>query len=263
VSEQLAPFPADSRFVDDVHPAANREPRRGNVRPDLLLLHYTGMRSAAAAIAWLARADAKVSCHYVIDVDGHVTQQVPEALRAWHAGLSHWAGETDINSRSIGIEIQNPGHDLGYHDFPAPQMRAVADLARDICARHAIPRARVLAHSDVAPMRKIDPGEKFDWGWLAAEGVGLWVAPSPVRADDCGLGADAPRGTLAATQALLARFGYDVEQTGMLDKQTIAVVTAFQRHFRPERVDGRVDLATLSTLERLLASKAALQPAIA
>ncbi len=124
-----ATFVPDSAHVAEIHPAANVEPRRGGRTPDLLLLHYTGMRSAAAAVAWLARADSKVSCHYVIDVDGRITQQVPEALRAWHAGLSCWAGETDINSCAIGIEIQNPGHELGYHDFPAAQMRGVADLA--------------------------------------------------------------------------------------------------------------------------------------
>ncbi len=254
-------FAADSAHVVDIVPAANIEPRRANRPPDLLLLHYTGMRSAAAAIAWLARADSKVSCHYVIDVDGRITQQVPEALRAWHAGLAYWAGDTDINSCSIGIEIQNPGHAMGYHDFPLAQMRAVAALALDICHRHRIQPTRILAHSDVAPQRKIDPGEKFDWAWLAHEGVGAWVAPSSAVEAEIGLQADAAPASVRAAQRLFARYGYDIEMTGQLDAKTIAVVTAFQRHFRPARVDGALDLSTLATLERLLHATSAAQPA--
>jgi len=247
-----AMFAADSALVADVHPAANAEKRRLGRTPDLLLLHYTGMRSASAAIDWLARADSKVSCHYVIDVDGTITQQVPEALRAWHAGLSGWAGEADINSCSIGIEIQNPGHELGYHDFPPAQMEAVAALARDIVLRHGISAARVLAHSDVAPQRKIDPGEKFDWHFLACRGVGAWVAPSPSRAGDSGLDAGAPSASIRAVQAQFARYGYEIGINGIYDRKTRSVVAAFQRHFRPCRIDGAADLATLATLERLL-----------
>lgn len=247
-------FVADSPLVADVVPAANFEARKCGQKPDLLLLHYTGMRSAAAAIAWLARADSRVSCHYVIDTDGRITQQVPEALRAWHAGVSFWAGETDINSHSIGIEIQNPGHEMGYHPFPAAQMHAIAALGNDIVTRHGISAHRVLAHSDVAPQRKIDPGEKFDWRFLAERGVGLYVPPSPPRDDDQGLSDAAPVASIRAAQALLARFGYDVAFTGALDVQTIAAVTAFQRRFRTARIDGRIDLATLATLERLLAA---------
>lgn len=249
-----APFAADSALVAEVVAAANVEPRKGGLKPDLLLLHYTGMRSAAAAVAWLARADSKVSCHYVIDVDGRITQQVPEAMRAWHAGLSYWAGETDINSCSIGIEIQNPGHELGYHPFPAPQMTAVAALGREIVTRHKILPQRVLAHSDIAPNRKIDPGEKFDWRMLSERGVGLWMPPSPLRVSDAGLDATAPAPSVRAAQVLFARYGYDIEATGVLDAKTVAGVTAFQRHFRIARIDGRIDLSTLATLERLLAA---------
>jgi N-acetylmuramoyl-L-alanine amidase len=247
-----AHFAADSRHVACVVPAANVEPRRNGRAPDMLLLHYTGMRSAAAAIAWLARADSKVSCHYVIDLDGCITQQVPETLRAWHAGVSFWAGETDLNSCSIGIEIQNPGHQMGYHDFPAAQMQAVSALAHDICARHTIPARRVLAHSDVAPLRKIDPGEKFDWRFLANAGVGAWIEPSPVCADDAGLPVGAPPSAIRAAQVLFCRYGYDMDLSGVLDVKTVAVIAAFQRHFRPARVDGILDLSTLSTLERLI-----------
>jgi N-acetylmuramoyl-L-alanine amidase len=220
--------------------------------PDMLLLHYTGMRSAAAAIAWLARADSKVSCHYVIDVDGRVTQQVPEVLRAWHAGLSFWAGETDINSCSIGIEIQNPGHQIGYHDFPKLQMEAVAVLSHDICTRHQIKPQRVLAHSDVAPLRKIDPGEKFDWEFLARHGVGAWVQSLAPQGDDKGLTTDVAPAAIRAAQAQFRCYGYDIDLTGALDTKTVAVIAAFQRHFRPARVDGLLDLSTLATLERLI-----------
>ncbi len=255
MTDDATAFAPDSSCVAAIVPAANTEPRRG-MRPDILLLHYTGMRSGAAAIDWLARAESKVSCHYVVDVDGRVTQQVPEALRAWHAGLSYWAGETDINSCSIGIEIQNPGHEMGYHAFPAAQMSAVAALSRDIVERWAIPAERVLAHSDVAPLRKIDPGEKFEWRFLAERGVGVFVEPSPVRADDFGLDAGAPAAAVAAAQALFQAYGYDIAPTGELDAKTVAVVTAFQRHFRVARIDGRIDLSTLATLERLLAGRA-------
>ena len=246
-------FEPDSPLVHAVVPAANVEPRRGNMRPDLLLLHYTGMTSAAAAVAWLARADSKVSCHYVIDVDGTITQQVPEVMRAWHAGVSSWRGETDINSCSIGIEIQNPGHAMGYHDFPPPQMDAVITLSRDIVARHGIEARRVLAHSDVAPLRKIDPGEKFNWQLLATHGVGNWLPASAPRDDDAGLDETATPAAIKAAQQQFSRFGYDVDATGELDVKTVAAVTAFQRHHRVARIDGRIDLSTLAALERLLA----------
>jgi N-acetylmuramoyl-L-alanine amidase len=250
----LAPasFAPDSRYVGQVYPAANVEPRRNGQTTNMLLLHYTGMRSAAAAIEWLARTDSRVSCHYVIDVDGRITQQVPEALRAWHAGLSFWAGETDINSCSVGIEVQNPGHQMGYHDFPLPQLQAVATLSRDICQRHGITPQRVLAHSDVAPLRKIDPGEKFDWGFLARQGVGAWSVPSPVNADDTGVTRETAPAAIRAAQVLFRRYGYDMDITGALDQKTVAVIAAFQRHFRPARVDGALDLSTLATLERLI-----------
>jgi N-acetylmuramoyl-L-alanine amidase len=222
----------------------------------MLLLHYTGMFSCERAIDWLSRPEAKVSCHYVIDTDGRITQMVGEDLRAWHAGVSAWAGETDINSCSIGIEIHNPGHDQGYPDFPEGQMAAVVALAGDIVRRWSIEPARVLGHSDVAPQRKIDPGEKFDWRRLAEAGIGLWVPPAPVEADD-GLEAGSREPDVARAQSLLARFGYAVEVSGELDLRTVQVLTAFQRHFRPARVDGRLDRSTLTTLERLVAAAAA------
>lgn len=245
-------FAADSHLVGSVHVAENREPRRGGVRPSLLVLHYTGMSSAAKAIDWLARAESNVSCHYVIDEVGRITQLVPESLRAWHAGVSYWRGETDINSHSIGIEIQNPGHQHGYPDFPAAQMAAVIELGRDIVQRHGMAADAVLAHSDVAPGRKIDPGEKFDWALLARRGLGLRVRPTAVRADDPGLDIGACGSRVAAVQNLLSLYGYRVEPSGVLDEATSIVLRAFQAHFRPSRVDGRLDRSTELTLKRLI-----------
>lgn len=255
----MAPSPLlslpDSTLVADLHPSPNIEARKPGYAPDLLLLHYTGMSSAHKAIDWLSRPESKVSAHYVIDVDGRITQLVAEDLRAWHAGVSSWSGETDINSLSIGIEIQNPGHADGYATFGARQMAAVAALSADIITRHRIRSARVLAHSDVAPLRKIDPGEKFDWRWLNLRGVGHWVEPQPVDERDVGLAGGASDPAVADMQRMLRHYGYDCDGHGLLDPKTEAVVRAFQRHFRPARVDGRIDRSSRETLEHLIASE--------
>lgn len=227
--------------------AANREPRRNGRAVDMLLLHYTGMNSATAACDLLCSAESGVSCHYLVDEDGTITQMVGEEERAWHAGVSSWQGETDTNSRSIGIEIHNPGHTIGYRDFPDGQMRSVVALCRDILSRHAIAPRNVLAHSDVAPGRKIDPGERFDWEMLFREGVGHWVAPA---APDARVleGED-----LARFQRLLKDYGYAIEVTGQHDEATRKVTDAFQRHFRPALVNGVPDQSALRTAERLVA----------
>lgn len=245
---------ADSALVTSLHPSPNIDERRNGLTPRLLILHYTGLPSVERSIEVLADPRCKVSCHYVIGEDGRITQMVAESMRAWQAGVSSWAGETDINSTSIGIEIQNPGHSGGYPDFPDRQMAAVRDLSLDICRRHAIPCAGVLAHSDIAPNRKIDPGEKFDWRWLATHGVGHWV--EPVAIDD-----DAPKLLLgqsgeavAAMQRRLSEYGYGIEASGAFDIATQYVVIAFQRHFRPARVDGCWDISCDATLTRLSAA---------
>ena len=238
-------------------PSPNTGERRDGKRPDILLLHYTGMASAEAACRRLCAPDSGVSCHYLIDEHGGIVQMVEENLRAWHAGQSFWHGETDVNSRSIGIEMHNRGHEADYPDFPEAQMEAVIALCLDIGGRHAIAPERVLAHSDVAPRRKLDPGEKFDWRRLHEAGIGHWVEPEPVGEDaglDQGLGQGDDCEAVLALQRELAGYGYNVPQSGRIDAATRATVTAFQRHFRPARVDGRADSSTCVTLARLLAS---------
>ena len=242
----------ESRLVDRLHPAVNFEPRRGGVKPSILLMHYTGMSSCEKAIDWLSRPESKVSCHYVIDTDGTVTQMVSEELRAWHAGQSQWGGERDINSLSIGLEIHNPGHGDDYCDFPDRQMQAVMELSREIIARWRIMPENVLGHSDVSPGRKIDPGERFDWAGLAAAGVGRWVAPEPVGPLIGTHSRQANEETIAYVQRLLASYGYGVEISGRLDEKGRDVISAFQRHFRPQRVDGEIAASTVATLERLI-----------
>ena len=247
-------FQPDCGLTSRVHPAVNVEERKGGLVPQLLILHYTGMPSAAKAIDWLCRAESRVSCHYVIDEAGIITQMVPERLRAWHAGVSRWQGEIDVNSRSIGIEIQNPGHEHGYPDFPKAQMKAVIALSADIMSRYAMLPRNILAHSDVAPERKIDPGEKFSWKLLAQQGVGHWIKPSAIRPGEAGLGAGATDDNVRKAQTLLSRYGYDVAVTGELDLKTTKLLRAFQLHFRPLQADGRLDHSTLRTLERLLSA---------
>lgn len=246
-------FPPDSPHVNEVAPSPNHDERDPDTGIDILLLHYTGMVSVDEALARLCGPDSKVSCHYLVHEDGRVVQMVPEACRAWHAGLSNWEGETDINSRSVGIEIQNPGHEHGYRDFPDTQIDAVIKLGHDICARHNIPRHRVLGHSDVAPRRKDDPGEKFPWDKLAAQKLGHWQKPAPLTTEGTDSFIEGDSGEpVEELQSLFAMYGYGIEISGTFDAQTKAVVTAFQRHFRPGKIDGAVDPSTIATLRRLL-----------
>ena len=240
-------FAPDSRRVAAVLPSPNHGERLGAGRPDALVLHYTGMADGPSALRRLRDPAAEVSSHYVVAEDGTVVQLVPEARRAWHAGRSAWAGETDLNSASIGIEIVNGGHDFGLPPFPAAQIEALVALARDILDRRGIAACRVLAHSDIAPGRKQDPGERFPWRRLAEAGVGLWVPPA---ADD---GAAPDAETVARVQAGLARLGYGIAVTGVEDAASRVVVAAFQRRYRPARIDGAIDAGTAETLARLIA----------
>ncbi|MDX8497638.1 N-acetylmuramoyl-L-alanine amidase [Mesorhizobium sp. VK4C] len=243
----------------EVRVSPNFGPRREMLRPDMIVLHYTGMATGAGAEAWLCDPASEVSAHYLVHENGCIVQMVREGDRAWHAGKSLWFGRTDINSCSVGIEIVNPGHALGYKAFPKRQIDAVIGLCAGIAGRHSIPPQRVLAHSDVAPGRKVDPGEKFPWKALFAAGVGHLVSAAPIRQGAtlkaCDTGAD-----VEALQSMLALYGYGVEISGVFDRQTEIVVAAFQRHFRRRLVDGVADSSTIRTLQRLLASVKAASP---
>jgi len=205
-------------------PSPNHDARPPGRAIDLLVLHYTGMRSGAEALARLRDPGAKVSAHWLIEEDGRVFRLVPEDRRAWHAGVSRWQGRGDVNGRSIGVEIVNPGHEFGYRPFPEPQMAAVVALCRDIVARHGIGPGGVVAHSDVAPTRKEDPGELFDWSRLAHAGVGLWPENDATR----------PAPGSGEALAALAAIGYDLSDP-------TAAVRAFQRRYRPRGLDGQAD----------------------
>src|ERR1700710_2004208 len=255
-------FTPDSLITSDVIPSANYGDRNKGRLPDMIVLHYTGMPDVEAAITQLCKTGTEVSAHYVVLEDGRIVQCVPEAKRAWHAGVSCWAGEDDINSCSIGIEIINRGHDWGYPDFPLRQIAAVIALCRGIMLRRKVPSHRVLAHSDVAPARKKDPGEKFPWHSLANSGVGHWVQPAPiVRGESLKLGTISD--AVGDMQTAFARYGYGIPTSGKYDGATMEVVTAFQRHFRPERVDGVADHSTLTTLQSLLATLSTDERAVA
>jgi N-acetylmuramoyl-L-alanine amidase len=247
---KFGPVP-DSPVAGEFFASPNHGERRGFSRPDSVILHYTGMPTGAEALALLCDPASEVSSHYFVWEDGRVVQLVPEDRRAWHAGRSVWKGQSDVNSASIGIEIVNPGHDA-LPPFPARQIDGVIALLRDIGARYEIAPERVLAHSDIAPTRKIDPGEHFPWRTLWRAGIGHWVAPAAIgEGPRFGRGQEGP--PIRALQALLALYGYGVELTGVYDAQTQGVVAAFQRHFRPARVDGEADASTLATLRALIA----------
>lgn len=224
-------------------PSPNIDDRPAGAPVDHLVLHYTGMESGAAAVERLRDPAARVSAHYVVEEDGGVLALVPEARRAWHAGVSFWRGVRGLNDRSIGIEIVNPGHEWGYRPFPPAQMRAVAALAQGILARWPIPARNVVAHSDIAPDRKQDPGELFPWAWLARQGVGLWR-------DRCAAASADVTGDLAA-------IGYDMGFAPEI------VIAAFQRRFRRRLVDGVADdetKARIASIRHLMENGASAAP---
>ncbi|WP_337188717.1 N-acetylmuramoyl-L-alanine amidase [Phenylobacterium sp.] len=218
--------------------------------PSVLVLHYTGMQSGEAAIARLRDPAAKVSSHYVVEEDGRIFRLVPEERRAWHAGVSYWRGRRNLNGESIGIEIVNPGHEWGYRPFPEAQVAAVIDLVADIRTRWTIEDRDIVGHSDVAPARKDDPGELFPWKRLAEAGHGLWAEAPPAPGAPIGAGEEGA--AVFALQAGLTRLGYDLPPSGAFDADTATVLRAFQRHWRPERVDGIADGETRARLIALL-----------
>jgi N-acetylmuramoyl-L-alanine amidase len=248
------PLSPESPVAAKVFPSPNHGERKDGQRPSMLVLHYTGMSSEGEALQWLCNPVSQVSAHYFVFEDGRVLQMVPENRRAWHAGMSFWNGESDINSSSIGIEIANPGHGGGTPAFPAAQIDSVIRLSKDLVGRWRIPPERVLGHSDVAPGRKLDPGELFPWEQLHEAGVGHWVKPATIQ--DGRFFSRGDRGMpVEALQAMLAMYGYGLKINGIFDDDTEKVVTAFQRHFRPQRIDGVADASTITTLRDLIAQR--------
>lgn len=245
------PQKTDSLLASKIFPSPNHGERKDGKSVNSIILHYTGMSTAKGALQWLCNPLSNISCHYFIFEDGHILQLVPESRRAWHAGASNWHGETDMNSMSIGIEIVNQGHEGGSPPFPDEQIAATIKLVQDITERWAIPQMRVLAHSDIAPLRKPDPGEMFPWGQLYEAGIGHFVLPEPLKGGrffslgDIG----AP---IEALQSMLAVYGYGLEVNGVYNTETEAVIRAFQRHFRQEKVDGIADYSTITTLHKLI-----------
>ena len=237
--------------ITHISPNFNDRPRGAAVK--YLILHYTGMATGAEALARLCDPTSGVSTHYVIEEDGQIFSLVPEEKRAWHAGVSSWEGDTDINGLSIGIELVNPGHDspgyIGdYRPFPEAQITALIELCREIIARHPIEPCHILGHSDVAPDRKCDPGELLDWARLSACGIGLWLSQknaSHISKID----------NASQFQRKLADFGYNIDITGHQDQQTVAVIQAFQRHFRPTLINGIMDAECTLLLDNLLFEK--------
>ena len=216
-----------------MHRSPNFDARPSDTPIAMLVVHYTGMESAAAALERLCDPASKVGAHYLIGEDGEVAALIDEEMRAWHAGVSSWRGEGDVNGRSLGVELVNLGHEFGYRPFPEPQMAALEALCLEILARHPIEARNVVGHSDVAPRRKTDPGELFDWPRLAGAGIGLW----PFAAEPFAAGEDEVR-------SLLAAFGYETEDLAL-------TLAAFQRHFRPALIDGVADAETAGILKAL------------
>lgn len=240
-----------------VVPSPNFGPRKlpigSSANPNILVLHYTAMVSTEEALSWLCCEGKQVSAHYLVGEDGAVVQLVPESERAWHAGVSSWRGESDINSMSIGIEIANSGHEAGCPAYPDTQMQGLIDLCQSILERHHIPPQNVVGHSDIAPARKRDPGEWFDWRRLKEQGIGHYVEPFAISGGRYFMRGEQGQ-PIEALQSMLALYGYGLSVDGIFGDQTEQVVTAFQRHFRPKKVDGIADISTIETLHKLIKS---------
>lgn len=234
----------------DVIPAPSPNFDARTAPPSILVLHYTGMQTGEEAIARLRDPEAKVSSHYVVEEDGRIFSLVAEERRAWHAGVSFWRGRRNVNGDSIGVEIVNPGHEFGYRAFPEAQVAAVIDLVADIRTRWTIEDRDIVGHADVAPARKEDPGELFPWKRLAEAGHGLWAEAPAAPGAPIGEGEEGA--AVFALQAGFTRLGYDLPPSGRFDADTAAVVRAFQRHWRQERVDGMADGETRARLIALL-----------
>ena len=215
------------------YPSANYDDRPSGADVEVLVLHYTGMKNCEEALSRLTDPHAEVSAHYLISEMGEIFSLVPEEKRAWHAGISYWRGIKNVNDYSIGIELENPGHQFGYRDFPASQINALFELSQEIISRHSISARNVVGHSDIAPRRKVDPGELFNWKLMARQGIGLWPT------------AEGQRVLPDNIEALLSFLGYEVCDIR-------ATIRAFQRRYLPSKISGRVDIRTSETINALL-----------
>ena len=222
-------------LVHAERPSPNHDERALPI--SMVVLHYTEMESAEYALGRLTDPEAAVSAHYLISEAGEVVRLVPEDRRAWHAGVAFWRGHKDVNSASIGIELDHPGHKYGYRAFDERQIAALIPLLARIVKTHDVPRANVIGHSDVAPQRKIDPGELFPWERLAGDGLAL---PRPEKLEH-----GDPFDNDGSFYLALERFGYDVTDGHR-------AVEAFQRRWRPERIDGEIDGQLRAILFQLL-----------
>lgn len=222
---------------------------------DTVILHYTGMQSAEAALAHMCSPAAQVSAHYCVNEDGTACELVHPDKRAWHAGVSSWQGRENLNHTSIGIELVNPGHEFGYRDFPARQIETLLELLEQLRVRYDIPAARYLGHSDVAPARKMDPGEKFPWQTLAEGGFGLWPQKDVIDAGRNDGTFVAKKGMIGADVAslnkILSLIGYSVFLGDSYTQSTQDALKAFQRHWRQSRVSGELDRGTQKVLDAI------------
>lgn len=243
-------------FTPD-HPSAivcespNYNDRRHSL--DMLVLHYTGMENGEKALKWLCMKESQVSSHYLVMEDGQIYQMVPETKRAWHAGVSSWERQEDLNSRSIGIEIVNAGHEFGLPDYPQIQIQAVLKLSQDILSRWPVPPHRVVGHSDIAPSRKRDPGEKFPWKFFFENGVGLWA--QEIEKSEVFLRIGERGNNVSQLKHRFKEFGYGVSDGDEFDQSFKQVVSAFQRRFLPDSVTGDVCTATAEKLDMLIEQK--------
>ena len=219
------------RLIDRPSPNFDERPKEAEI--NVLVLHYTGMKTLKEALDRLVNQVSQVSTHYVISQSGDVYSMVEETKRAWHAGVSHWRGIIQLNAHSIGIELENPGHEFGYKSFPDSQMNSLKELCDEILSRHPIPARNVIGHSDIAPRRKQDPGELFDWKWLADQGIGLWPNAASSIYMQCNV------------EVLLSALGYEVDNIS-------ATLSAFQRHYLPSRITGQADGLTCTVLNSLV-----------
>lgn len=231
----------------------NFDDRNEHSKINILLMHYTGMKTAQDALDIMCNPEKSVSAHYMVYEDGEIVNLVPEEKRAWHAGISCWHGISSLNHTSIGIEIVNPGHEWGYVPFPAKQMDSVLELSKGILSRNDIPARNVIAHSDVAPSRKEDPGELFDWGYLAKNGVGLWHNVEKVwRGGDILNKPGEESSDVAQIQTMLADYGYHIRVDGYYGGKTEQIIKAFKRHFSPESINANWDKLTEERLKALI-----------